>query len=760
MSIHRLTLCFALTVLGFAPSATAQTVWIEGAEEGQGVLRARGNECFVITPYHVVKDTLGDVTIVGPQATRTTAELVRSFPSDLAVLRIKDARSLSCDEWLPLDNFDAMLKTQAGGFLLITERTGGRTRLQVTFAAHDEERIFVRPSPGARQIEQTMSGALLLINGAPGGILLQKSNDEGTGEIYQIDDVMRLTQPFFAVATKPENPDNAASMEPAVATALLDRAVQTRDGSQQGQNKAVAALLAQGYDFANANWSGLSLRGGVLRNGKFSGLVMHAGDLSDADLRGANLQKAGLRFGTMDRTQFGGALLGQVYAPFVSAQGADLTGADLARANFFAGDFRKANFTKAKLPGASLAFADLRGANFDGADLTGAYLTGALLDGATFTGAIVKDTDLQGAVGTWDGLSNAQRSGACRHGILGGAPGVLVLRVDLMERWPSNKYDSGYQFEDLRTEDVALRSFADRSLPLCRTPNDAAAAYRADYPAEMGIYVDREYVQKAGRRAAILDRINSHAKLLSTELTDARVLKGDNREVKAWEASMRAAASTVKLVRDPVLGEDDLTDVLLIAAGGQTDSIDWGRLAQQHFMKEWQSRRKDAGDAARLLWTPFFPQEAPTYADLPSSTPELFRAWTVARAKAAPKQAIVRLRTRVAAGARVELGKLLAAGRTFRADAIAEAAAVPKEQLAMISSSVLVFPEPIQNFVLMAPAGSTAISGIDLSVSLTDVRPLAIEGFLPMPLISVTPAAVTFRTQDGKAVSGVIERRQ
>lgn len=752
----RLTLGLAAVaslLLASVDVSSAQGVWVEGAEQGQGVLRARGNECFVITPHHVVKDAI-EIVVVGPQATRSAAELVRSFPQDLAILRVKDARSLVCEEWAPLDNFDAMLKTQAGGFLVATEQNGSRTRVPVTFTAHDEERVFVRPSNASEQIAQTMSGSLLLVNGAPAGVLLQRSNDEGVGEVYQIDDIMRLTEPFFAVA-------RASTAEPAmdvaVATALLDRAVETRDGSQQEQNKAVAALLARGYDFANSNWSGLSLRGAVLTKGKFANLVMHVGNLTDADLRGATLQKAGLRFATMDRAQLGGAFLGEVYAPFVTAQEADLTGADLTGANFVAGDFRKANFKDAKLHGASLAFADLRGAKFDGADLTGAYLTGALLDGATFSGATLKDTDLQGASGTWDGLTAAQRAGACRHGILSRGDSGIVFEVDLMERWPSDRYDTGYQFEQLRTEQGWLKSFADRSLPLCRSPNDAAAAYRADYPSRVGLHVERSYIQKAGRRSAVVDRVNRHVKLLAAELNEARVLKGDGREVTAWEAEMRKKVSEVKVLTDAVLGQQDLHDVLLAAAGVQRDASEWARLAQQQFMREWQARKNDRTDAAAAIWPPFFPAAAPTYRDLPASTPELFRDWTLARAKALPKEVVLELQPG-SAGPRIELGTVLQPGRMSRLAAVVEATGVPQDRLAFAGNVILAFAEPLRQYALSPPAAAGArISKIELRLAVEQVRPLIGEGLLPTPVLWVRPAAVRFRTPDGKSLAGSID---
>jgi hypothetical protein len=271
----------------------------------------------------------------------------RQYPPDLAVLRVTDARNLPCQEWQPLNNFDAMLKTQSSGRLFSSERTGSVSPLDVTFSRFDAERVYVEPAQANRQIAQTMSGSGLFVNGALAGILLQ-TEPGGLGMVYQLDDVMRITQPYFDIATTSKV---NSGMDITAATTLLDRAVQARDGSSQGQNDAVATLLARGHDFSNVNWSGVSLKGAALSGGRFSGLVMHVGDLSGANLRGANLEKAGLRFANLEGARLDGAALQGVYAPFVSAQGAELTDAKLNGANFYGSDFRKANFTKATLAG-------------------------------------------------------------------------------------------------------------------------------------------------------------------------------------------------------------------------------------------------------------------------------------------------------------------------------------------------------------------------------------------------------------------------
>jgi hypothetical protein len=81
-------------------------------------------------------------------------------------------------------------------------------------------------------------------------------------------------------------------------------------------------------------------------------------DLSGADLDGANLSGADLRW-------------------------ADLSGANLVEANLTGADLSLADLYGAILEGADLSGADLFGAIFEGADLSGANLFGAVADGST-----------------------------------------------------------------------------------------------------------------------------------------------------------------------------------------------------------------------------------------------------------------------------------------------------------------------------------------------------------------------------------------
>jgi hypothetical protein len=197
-----LLLSTILIVLATTQSAKTDAdagVHIQARQTGQGVLRGRGTECFVITPYHVVEGSTEAVRVTGVRSSQAKAELLRQLPGDLAILRVDNAGALPCAEWPALDDFPGLLRGQSAGTLSMREADSSQTLVPVTFRGIDDEAIFVRPTRSDDQISKSMSGGSLLINGVVVGILL--SVEGGVGTVYQLDDIMRVSAGFFSRAT-------------------------------------------------------------------------------------------------------------------------------------------------------------------------------------------------------------------------------------------------------------------------------------------------------------------------------------------------------------------------------------------------------------------------------------------------------------------------------------------------------------------------------------------------------------------------------
>ena len=98
-------------------------------------------------------------------------------------------------------------------------------------------------------------------------------------------------------------------------------------------------------------------------------------DLSEADLRGANLSEADLSEANLSRANLSKADLSRA-----DLSGANLSEADLRGANLSEADLSRADLSGANLSKADLSRADLRGANLSRADLSKADLSRADLD--------------------------------------------------------------------------------------------------------------------------------------------------------------------------------------------------------------------------------------------------------------------------------------------------------------------------------------------------------------------------------------------
>ena len=128
-----------------------------------------------------------------------------------------------------------------------------------------------------------------------------------------------------------------------------------------------------------ANLSEANLKGADLRVANLSSAVLISADLRKADLRkaylsSADLWGADLRVANLSSADLRKAYLFKSVLSSADLSSADLGGADLTKANLSSADLRGADLTRANLSSADLSSADLRGVNLRGVDLTRANL--------------------------------------------------------------------------------------------------------------------------------------------------------------------------------------------------------------------------------------------------------------------------------------------------------------------------------------------------------------------------------------------------
>lgn len=146
-----------------------------------------------------------------------------------------------------------------------------------------------------------------------------------------------------------------------------------------------AELWGAQMERANLNrafLSGANMAGANLEEADLGGAELHG-----VDLRGANLRRADLQYASLVEANLGGAAL----------NGADLQYAHLKKASLNRATLSRANLHGANLKGCDLSHAVLEGTNLWGADLDGASLVGANLREANLWQVDLKDADLDGA---------------------------------------------------------------------------------------------------------------------------------------------------------------------------------------------------------------------------------------------------------------------------------------------------------------------------------------------------------------------------
>lgn len=414
------------------------------------------------------------------------------------------------------------------------------------------------------------------------------------------------------------------TMDLSIALTLLDRSRTTRDGSNQGQALAIQFLLTRGYDFVDADLSGISLASAHLEGANFSGGAMHFLNIDGARLQAASFKEADLRFATARNTDFSTADLSNAFAVFLNGRGASFIGAKLQGINFYGADLSQADFTDADLTGAVLAFANLEEANFTRTKLAGSYLTGALLATANMTDAEMEGTDVLGAVRDPATLSPAQRSQLCRHDV-----NDIRFDIRLKERRESNRYPSGYEYEDVSSygEWVSAPSLSDKTLPVCPTHSDVVNGYTSKYPANLSLFLERSYLKNANRFSLTQDLLKEFYARLNTAYSNGTFLVGGNDYRESWIKQMRQAAVAPLPDATPLIDSDLMLVWLLSKQVLVPEEVDWSAMAQNRHAVE---KAKAVRPELPTRWSNFFPVEAEFNA-LPDEAVSLFRDWTLHR---------------------------------------------------------------------------------------------------------------------------------
>jgi len=173
----------------------AQEVFVHAESDGAGILRARGADCLLIAPNHVVGNATW-ITVVGPLRFQGSAQLFRRSPGDdLALLRLANASNLECRAWQPSDTLNALLRSVTDGVLKTRRADGSMVQMPVYVLGYNDQTIEVAPRLPSSAIHRTMSGSTLYLGRDLAGMLDSTSGVNGI--VARIDRVYATVQSFL-----------------------------------------------------------------------------------------------------------------------------------------------------------------------------------------------------------------------------------------------------------------------------------------------------------------------------------------------------------------------------------------------------------------------------------------------------------------------------------------------------------------------------------------------------------------------------------
>ena len=200
--LRGLVVAAALAGATVAPQARAGQVFVQAAEHGQGMVRNRGDDCFVIAPDHVIEDA-DDIEVFGFGRRRAFGWHLKTFPEDVGLVQIEKIKGLDCSEpWANGAGLETRLQKAQAGVVARIGPDGGMERWQVFISAFDTEQITVKPIDPGEDFFKGMSGSTLTIDGEVAGMLMSTNPDKRIGIVLRQDYLTDIVRSFFEIDRK------------------------------------------------------------------------------------------------------------------------------------------------------------------------------------------------------------------------------------------------------------------------------------------------------------------------------------------------------------------------------------------------------------------------------------------------------------------------------------------------------------------------------------------------------------------------------
>ena len=374
----------------------------------------------------------------------------------------------------------------------------------------------------------------------------------------------------------------SSGLDPLRAAQLLDRALESRNGSKQGQVEAIEYLRGNGYDFNSVDFSGVNLSDLQLPDTKLASANFDFADLTSANLSKGTLSKNRFYLARADNADFSRADLSLSRAAFMPARKANFQGADLTHVYFIGCDFSDADFSGANLEGAIFALCNLSGATFDNARIINAGLSGNVLDNASFEGAEIRNTEIAGSVvsGRKFEFSEEQRSGLCKY--LDGYRRIYMgsTKFEFKFELIKERNSTYRKYDEVVREYAFFDNFGGGNCKICDAEKWKSGKWR-DYYSFFTLIKTGAFLGKNDRVNYTQDLVKKHLGFLQEKLILANTYRVES-DFKKWDAEIKSYFKSKRVGAKPDMDIDLLTMQMRRYKIMPPDKIPWKLLAYRH----------------------------------------------------------------------------------------------------------------------------------------------------------------------------------
>jgi len=193
------TICLAASLPLVSHSKNLTQVHVDAGEVGQGFLLKRLNNCYLVSPEHVLGNEFFASVITGTSKRALgEAEKLQVFGYDLSLSLVTGAAKKECTT--PINGFqpiDDLLKSATSLSVSSINADGSKSLTPVSLIDAGLINLKVKPASDT-PLYKGQSGSVVYHNITPIGILQSVDADTGEGSVLRFDRTIETIRPFFS----------------------------------------------------------------------------------------------------------------------------------------------------------------------------------------------------------------------------------------------------------------------------------------------------------------------------------------------------------------------------------------------------------------------------------------------------------------------------------------------------------------------------------------------------------------------------------